>query len=151
MQAFDVADTGFDIGWDFARFGRALDRASSEPGLLAGYRAGREHFRVPQHRPDRFVSKWLQIRLNAFRRRRIFDHYVTSAYLRRIDCSVCPIILISMTHAALTETDWSVDRINNRGVSARALSYESPTVPTDGSTPASTNRSVYRTLRYCDP
>ncbi|MDR5769672.1 hypothetical protein [Caballeronia sp. LZ028] len=32
MQAFDVADTGFDIGWDFARFGRALDRASSEPG-----------------------------------------------------------------------------------------------------------------------
>jgi len=118
MQALDVAETGFDIGWDFARFGRALDRASSEQSLLAGYRAGREHFRVPQHLPDRFVSKWLQLRLNAFRRRRILDREVTPAYLRRIDCTICPITLISMTHAALAESDWSVDRINNNGAYA---------------------------------
>lgn len=118
MQAVNVAETGFDIGWDFARFGRGLDRASSERSVLAGYRAGREHFRVPQHVPDRFVSKWLQLRLNAFRRRRILDQEVTPAYLKRIDCAMCPITLIAMTHAALAESDWSVDRINNDGAYA---------------------------------
>src|ERR671910_1212647 len=34
-------------------------------------------------------------------------------------------------------------------VSARALSYESPVLPTDGSMPASASRSVYRIDRYC--
>lgn len=29
MQAVNVAETGFDIGWDFARFGRILDPAIS--------------------------------------------------------------------------------------------------------------------------
>jgi hypothetical protein len=118
MQAVNVAETGFDIGWDFARFGRVLDCASSEPSVLAGYRAGRLHFRVPQHVPDRFVSKWLQLRLNAFRRRRILDEEVTPAYLKKIDCAMCPITLIAMTHAALVESDWSVDRINNDGAYA---------------------------------
>ncbi|MEZ2354501.1 hypothetical protein [Caballeronia sp. RCC_10] len=56
MQAVNVAETGFDIGWDFARFGHESDCASSEQSVLAGYLAGREHFRVPQHLPDRFVS-----------------------------------------------------------------------------------------------
>jgi hypothetical protein len=35
--------------------------------------------------------------------------------------------------------------------SANALSYESPTLPTEGSMPASANRSVYRIDRYCPP
>jgi len=118
MQAVNVAETGFDIGWDFARFGRGLDRASSEGSVLAGYRAGRAHFRVPQHVPDRFVSKWLQLRLNAFRRRRILDQEVTPAYLKRIDCAMCPITLIAMTYAALAKSDWSIDRINNDGAYA---------------------------------
>jgi hypothetical protein len=118
MQAVNVAETGFDIGWDFARFGRELDCASSEQSVLAGYLAGHEHFRVPQHLPDRFVSKWLQLRLNAFRRRRILDQEVTPAYLKKIDCAMCPITLIAMTHAALAESDWSIDRINNAGAYA---------------------------------
>jgi hypothetical protein len=118
MRAVNVAETGFDIGWDFARFCRVLDASSSEQSVLAEYRAGREHFRILQHRPDRFVSKWLQLRLNAFRRRRILDAEVTPAYLRRIDCATCPITLISMTHAAFSESDWSVDRINNDGAYA---------------------------------
>src|SRR5258708_5021635 len=36
-------------------------------------------------------------------------------------------------------------------VSARALSYESPTLPTEGSTPASTRRSVYLMETYWLP
>jgi hypothetical protein len=64
------------------------------------------------------MSKWLQLRLNAFRRRRILDREVTPDYLKRIDCAMCPITLIALTHATLAESDWSVDRINNDGAYA---------------------------------
>src|SRR5437868_5363476 len=36
-------------------------------------------------------------------------------------------------------------------VSASALSYESPRLPTEGSMPASKSRSVYRIETYCTP
>ncbi|MEZ2354502.1 hypothetical protein [Caballeronia sp. RCC_10] len=60
----------------------------------------------------------MQLRLNAFRRRRFLDQEVTPAYLKKIDCAMCPITLIAMTHAALAESDWSVDTINNDGAYA---------------------------------
>ena len=113
----NVAETGLTsvaISLDLV----SLDASSSEQSVLAGYRAGREQFRVQQHLPDRFVSKWLQLRLNAFRRRQILDLEVTPPYLKRIDCATCPITLIAMTHGALSESDWSVDRINNDGAYA---------------------------------
>jgi hypothetical protein len=37
---------------------------------------------------------------------------------KKIDCAMCPITLIAMTHAALAESDWSVDSINNDGAYA---------------------------------
>jgi len=36
-------------------------------------------------------------------------------------------------------------------VSAKALSWLSPTLPAEGSMPASASRSVYLIDRYCDP
>ncbi|MDR5777342.1 MULTISPECIES: hypothetical protein [unclassified Caballeronia] len=118
MVSASTPETAFDIGWDFARFGRAMDTAVRDPAVLQGFAAGREHFRVAQHRPDRFVSKWLQLRINAYKRRRILDAHVTPSYLKRIDSLVCPITLSPLTHGALCETDWSVDRINNNGAYA---------------------------------
>lgn len=90
----DCSDVAFDIGWDFARFGRCIDHSVADVTIIAGYRAGREHFRVPQHSPDRYTSKWLQLRINAFRRRRVLSEEVTPGYLKRIDCASCPITLI---------------------------------------------------------
>jgi hypothetical protein len=58
MSPDDASTIAFDIGWDFARFGRPMDAEVHNADLLVGYAAGREHFRVAQHRPDRFVSKW---------------------------------------------------------------------------------------------
>ncbi|MDR5806564.1 hypothetical protein [Caballeronia sp. LZ001] len=118
MLSASTLETAFDIGWDFARFGRTLDAGVHDPAVLEGFAAGREHFRVPQHRPDRFVSKWLQLRINAYKRRRILDAGVTPSYLRRIDVPFCPITLLPLTHGALCDTDWSVDRINNDGAYA---------------------------------
>ncbi|WP_250486188.1 hypothetical protein [Caballeronia sp. GaOx3] len=118
MPPDDPDTIAFDIGWDFARFGRRMDAAVCSASLLTGYAAGREHFRVAQHRPDRFVSKWLQLRLNAFKRRRILCPDVDPLYLRRIDCDTCPITLVTLTRGALRDSDWSVDRINNDGAYA---------------------------------
>jgi len=113
----DLYLLAFDLGWDFARFARPLN-TGDDAAITAGYAAGREHFRVPQHSPNRYVSKWLQLRLNAYKRRRMLSAEVTPDYLRRIDCPTCPITLLTLTHSTLTETDWSVDRINNDGAYA---------------------------------
>lgn len=118
MLHSNSSEVAFDIGWDFARFGRTIDRAVADPSILAGFYTGREHFRVPQHIADRFVSKWLQLRINAFRRRRILSPEVTPDYLRRIDCTTCPVTLVRLTHSTLLDSDWSIDRINNDGAYA---------------------------------
>ena len=93
MSISDRYYLAFDIGWDFARFGRPLDLEAGTD-IAAGYAAGREHFRVPQHSPNRYVSKWLQLRFNAYRRQRLLSEEVTPGYLKRIDCPVCPITLM---------------------------------------------------------
>ena len=68
--------------------------------------------------PDRFVRKWLQLRLNAQRRGRIVTPDVTPDLLRRIDVAVCPVSRIPLTHGELAASDWSVDRLNNDGAYA---------------------------------
>ena len=59
MVSSTVSETAFDIGGDFARFGRFLDAATHDVDICAGFAAGHEHFCVPQHVPDRYISKWL--------------------------------------------------------------------------------------------
>ena len=113
----DLYLLAFDLGWDFARFARPLD-TGADAATAAGYAAGREHFRVRQHSPNRYVSKWLQLRLNAYKRRRMLSAEITPEYLKRIDCPICPITLLTLTHSTLRETDWSIDRINNDGAYA---------------------------------
>jgi hypothetical protein len=71
-------------------------------------------------------------------------------------------VLNQSTHARVANSTASNERhglrrwitsVLNRPmiVSARALSYASPTLPTVGSIPASARRSVSRMLTYCDP
>jgi hypothetical protein len=118
MTDSKLSEIAFDIGWDFARFGRPMDPAVTDTAILSGFCTGREHFCVPQHVADRFVSKWLQLRINAFKRRRILSPEVTPDYIKRIDCPNCPVTLVRLTHSTLADSDWSIDRINNDGAYA---------------------------------
>lgn len=121
MTAVDdelLEELGFDLGWDYARFGKQPHPECHIPSVLRGFRAGRHHFGVPQHRTDRFISKWLQVRLGALKRQRRVSEDVTPSYLRAIDVTVCPVTLATLTHSTLSDTDWSVDRINNDGAYA---------------------------------
>lgn len=108
----------FNIGWDFAAYGLHLPSEVST-GLRDGYAAGQSKFRRPIGEADRYVRKWLQLRHNASKRGRLFEDDVTPEWLREIDVRTCPITGEPLTHAAMEDSDWSIDRIVNDGSYAR--------------------------------
>jgi hypothetical protein len=116
LSEIERIEAGRCLGADFAASGLQLplDVPSS---VREGFEAtGRSHRGPPP--ADRFLRKWLQIRLNALRRGRAVDPNVTVAHLREIDQAICPVTLVQLTHGELLDTDWSIDRLNNDGAYA---------------------------------
>ena len=72
--AFET-DTAFEIGWDFAHFALTPPGEHLQPGsaLQQGFDAGRASFGTRTLAPTQHTRKWLQLRLNAWRRGRIFE------------------------------------------------------------------------------
>lgn len=113
--ALDAA-TGFEIGWDFAHHALTPPAEHMLPGspLAQGWNAGRATFGVRTIAPTRYTRKWLQLRLNAWRRGRVFEELqVTPNYLRQIDVARCPITREALTQATCTPSDASIDRVRN--------------------------------------
>jgi hypothetical protein len=107
---------GFELGWDHAHYNVVPPSAHLAPAdpLRHGWLAGCAVFGVRTLRPTRQVRKWLQLRLNAWRRGRAFDSFgVTPRLLAQIEVDVCPITGEALTQATGTPTDASVDRVNN--------------------------------------
>lgn len=105
--------TGFNIGWDW--YGYRLKYPDVEPdceSFKQGYNAAKERF-VTLGEHDRFIRKMLHLRMNAWRRGRIFSEQITAEFLKEIDADTCPITLIKLTHSQETDSNWSVDRILN--------------------------------------
>ena len=116
-EALEFSETGRRLGHDLFRYGRlAHERALPRP-VMEGIADARGRG-VVRETADRFVGKWVQIRLNAFRRERVVDHAVTPALIAQIDVPVCPVTREHLTHGAMLSTDWSVDRLNNDGAYA---------------------------------
>lgn len=113
MQPQDLdPKIGFNIGWDYYTYRFGLpENAEDYPAFIEGYRAAKK--RVHTHDNDRFIRKQLQLRFNAWRRNRVFDERVTPEFLRQIDVARCPITWELLTHGAILDSDWSVDRIHN--------------------------------------
>lgn len=101
---------GFQIGEDYARYGRVLPEGADE-SVIAGYRAGSRA--KGKWKTDRYIRKWLQLRLNAYARGKLFSDDITPDLLRSIETDYCPITGIRLTHATGTESDWSIDRVSN--------------------------------------
>ncbi|MCP3024606.1 hypothetical protein [Cupriavidus basilensis] len=110
---------GFDIGYDYARYGLHLPSSVREaaealpPQIFQGHRYGSQKFLLTRPRGDRYVRKWLQLRVNAWRRLRHFDDRITPDYLRTIDLPYCPVTRVTLEHSSTSDTTWSVDRIYN--------------------------------------
>lgn len=105
---------GFDIGWEFASYGLSPPK-DAEPEVHQGSRAGASHFGYRHASDDRFVRKYLHLRMSAWRRGRIFDVAVTPEYLKQISTPYCPVTRQALTVATGTGSDWSIDRVINDG------------------------------------
>lgn len=106
---------GFDIGWDYFSFGMKLPSWLEQNEFVlafCGFNAAKSRG-VTRSDCDRYVKKHMQLRVNAWRRGRLFDPAVTPAFIERIDLLVCPVTKIKLTHGTGGDGDWSVDRINN--------------------------------------
>jgi len=111
------AKVAFDLGWDAYASGMELS------GWRKYYKAIRLGWVASSNKkvtqvvtsPNRYVRKLLKLRLNAWLRSRQFNASVNEDFLRQIDVKYCPVTLELLTHGAMQPTDWSVDRINNRG------------------------------------
>ena len=109
--------TAFELGWDYAHY-----RLTPPPEALAGkhpvhqgWQAGAATFGTRTLKPTPQVRKWLQLRMNALRRGRVFEGtQVTPNFLAQIDVAVCPITRTSLTHTSGAGSDASVDRICNQ-------------------------------------
>ena len=109
-------ETGFEIGWDFAHHALTppVEWLAIGSPLRHGWDAGRASFGARTLAPTRAVRKWLQLRLNAWRRGRAFEGVqVTPNYLRQIDARCCPITREALTHGIGAPSDASIDRVRN--------------------------------------
>ena len=102
----------FNIGWDMGFYDMTPD-AEHPSEVHIGWRAAQERA-INKKRADRFVRKWLQLRLGAFNRGKYFARDVTPEYLRSIDVTHCPILRERLTHGGDPRLNWSIDRVNNR-------------------------------------
>ncbi|MBN8487988.1 MAG: hypothetical protein J0M20_09740 [Burkholderiales bacterium] len=112
--------TGFELGWDFARHGLVPPAEHLDGGcpLRQGWEAGRASSGRSTLRSgrqaSRHVRKWLQLRVQAWRRGRAFEGVqVTPHFLAQIDAAVCPVTRTAFTHGSGADTDASVDRVHN--------------------------------------
>jgi hypothetical protein len=110
------AKIGFNIGWDYYSYDMnipnyLLTNKDVKP-ILDGFNEARSR-KVKQIQTDRFVKKWLLLRVNAWRRNRHFDDSVTPDFIKIIDATHCPVTGDRLTHSTEYYTNWSVDRVNN--------------------------------------
>jgi len=115
-EFFPAPDVGFELGWDHAHYGAVPPAAHLDPlsPVRHGWEAGRHTFGQRTLVSNRFVRKWLQLRLNAWLRGRAFEGtQVNPAFLRQIDVAACPITRETLTHGTGELSDASVDRVFN--------------------------------------
>lgn len=113
----DIEEAGRALGHDFHTMTQIPKQSDWPAAVGTGFDAA-AHLHRSGHghrRPhaDRFTRKWLQLRLNAWRRQRAVAADVTPQLLRELDVTRCPVTREVLTHGALRDTDWSVDRLNN--------------------------------------
>ncbi len=107
------AKTAFQIGWDYYAYGLSIpSNYANFEDLKQGFNEAKKR-KITQQKEDRFVRKWLHLRLGAWKRSRIFSMSITPEVIRFIDKKRCPITNDLLTHGERKDTDWSVDRVNN--------------------------------------
>jgi len=118
IDAIDAVEVGRMLGHDLHRLSRLPVQAHWPDAVREGFTAAAAQQGSRPRQDDRFVRKWLQLRLGALARGRSVAPDVTIELLRRLDVSHCPVTREPLTHATRQGSDASVDRLNNDGAYA---------------------------------
>lgn len=110
----DLQEVGRTLGHDLYTLSQLPRQGAWPPTVREGFDAA-AHAGLRRHHADRFTAKWLQLRQGAWMRERAVADDVTPALIQDLDVIVCPITRCTLTHSTRTDTDWSVDRLNNDG------------------------------------
>ena len=112
MDDFDTTEIGRVLGYNLFQFGKRQAYDDWPHSVVEGFLHAAS-INTVQKLSNRYINKYLQLRLNALRRHRIVDPQITPDLIRQIDVEQCPVTRCSLTHSEMTDTDWSVDRLNN--------------------------------------
>lgn len=106
----------FQLGRDLGRY-RLHPPAGKEgavkwphEAMQSGYAFG---IQQDAQRSDRYIRKLLQLQISAWVRRIPVSSAISAEYLRTLVVPVCPVSGATLTHGTRSDTDWSVDRLEN--------------------------------------
>lgn len=100
----------FSLGEDMGIVRFKIDQETLDDEMLRGYRRG---LSLPARVSDIYLRKLLTLRRNAYSRQIPVSSALTKEYLKNITVTVCPVSGVDLTQGALTDTDWSIDRLDN--------------------------------------
>lgn len=82
----------------------------SHTDMANGYANG---VNLPPSRSDAYLRKLLNLKVNAFARKIPVSSALSVDYLRSITVQVCPVSGVKLTQGTMTDSDWSIDRLDN--------------------------------------
>lgn len=111
----DVEDSlsnryAFSLGEEIGKYRQHAPEERDGEDMRHGYEHG---LTMPIKYANIEKRKLLQVRRNAFRRSIPVSSRMTEEYLRSITVTVCPVSGVELTQGTLTESDWSIDRLDN--------------------------------------
>ncbi|MCE4556049.1 hypothetical protein [Pelomonas cellulosilytica] len=118
VDTMDAVEAGRRLGHDLHRLCRIPPQPCWPPAVREGFEAAAASRAARPRQDDRFVRKWLQLRLGALVRGRAVAADVTVDLLHRLDVSHCPVTREPLTYGTRLGRDASVDRLNNDGAYA---------------------------------
>ena len=111
MSTLSKDTIAYNIGWDAAMYGlHFFDDWPVE--LRIGWGASKKKYFSPK-KSDKFIRKWIQLRVGAYKRGKFFSDAVTPNYLKMINMGICPVLIRLFTYGTGGDDDWSVDRVDN--------------------------------------
>ena len=118
MRAFNEQaqsdEIGRDIGFDMYRIGIPIEEMESFSSVQEGFQTAQIQNTTKIARPTIFERKLIQIRMRAYRKGipvEITKEDLAAAF---DECrGLCPVTGRAMTVAQISDTDWSVDRLDN--------------------------------------
>ncbi|MDO8827739.1 hypothetical protein [Methylophaga sp.] len=107
-------DVGRELGFDMYRFNIPISEMMTYVSVEEGYKIAQTQNVSKVHKQSMYTRKLLYIRMRAYRKEIVVSITEKDIEAALNDCNgKCPVTGISLTSSTLTDSDWSVDRLDN--------------------------------------